>query len=117
MRRDKISAKVREHISWLYLMIWQSYANASNLYFGDEYIIESEERVQQGDPLGPMLFSLGLMDLVRSCEPKLSGWYLDDGSLEGRPDEVLTDLQRVLEMSSELGLQVNPTKCELFFTN
>ena len=43
MRRDKILAKVREHIPWLYPMIWQSYVNASNLYFGDEYIIESEE--------------------------------------------------------------------------
>ena len=57
------------------------------------------------------------MDLVKICQSELSGWYLDDGSLAGRPDEVLTDLQRVLEMSSELGLQVNPTKCELFFAN
>ena len=30
---------------------------------------------------------------------------------------VLADLRQVLDMPSELGLQVNPAKCEVFFTN
>ena len=73
-------------------MIWQSYANTSNLYFSDECVVKSEEGVQQEDPLGPLLFSLGLLDLVRSCQSKLSTWYRDDGSLVGSPDMVLADL-------------------------
>ena len=63
-----------------------------NLYFGDEYVIKSEEGVQQGDPLGPLLFSLGLLDQVRGCHSELSTWYLDDGSLAGSLDMVLADL-------------------------
>ena len=46
MRRDKILAKVGEHIHCLYPMIWKSYISMSNLYFGYEYIIESEEGIQ-----------------------------------------------------------------------
>ena len=52
-----------------------------------------------------------------SCQSELSTWYLDDGSLDGSPDSVLADLQRVKDMTSELGLQINPVKCEVFFTN
>ena len=72
MRRDKILVKVKEHVPGLYHIIWQSYADASNLYFSDGYVIRSEEGIQQGDPLGPFQFSLGLSDLVRSGQSELS---------------------------------------------
>lgn len=43
--------------------------------------------VQQGDPLGPLLFSAGIHEVVSSCNvnfPEVWGcWYLDDGSLVG----------------------------------
>ena len=59
MRRDKILNEVRERVPGLYPMIWQSYAETSNLYIGNGDIIGSREGVQQGDPLGPFLFCLG----------------------------------------------------------
>ena len=50
----------------------------------------SEQGVQQGDLLGPLLFSLVLHKLVRSiasdsdCSKLLFNiWYLDDGTLAG----------------------------------
>ena len=89
MRRDKILDKVKEHIPGLYPMIWQSYAGSSNLYMGDGNIIGSREGVQQGDPIGPLLFCLGLTDLVAGSQSELSNWYQDDGTLAGNIDEVL----------------------------
>ena len=38
MRRDKILNKINEHIPGLYPMIWQAYAEASNLYFSNGYV-------------------------------------------------------------------------------
>ena len=98
-----------------YLLFWQVLI-PSNLYFGDDRIL-SEEGIQQGDPLGPLLFSLGIRDVMKSCESELSVWYLDDGSLLGTPDEVINDLDKILDAADSLGLQINPKKCEVFFTN
>ena len=40
------------------------YAQPSKLYFGSE-TISSEKGVQQGDPLGPMLFALAIQPLLK----------------------------------------------------
>ena len=52
--------------------------------------------MQQGDPLGPLLFSLALHKLVSSIDADdecfgllLQAWYLDDGVLAGSHPAVL----------------------------
>ena len=117
IRRDQILKKVKEQVPMLYPMVWQSYATVSNLYFNGDTIIQSREGVQQGDPLGPFLFSLGINDLMKSCTSEFSAWYLDDGTLAGSPDTIHADFKRIQEASDTLGLQVNPSKCEVFFSN
>ena len=72
-----------------------------------------DEGVQQGDPLGPFLFSLTINQLIKSCQSELNVWYLDDGTLAGDTETVLADYQMILGAGSELGLNVNPSKCEL----
>jgi hypothetical protein len=43
----------------------------------------------------------------------LNVWYLDDATLRDAPDKVLSDVQRMLDELSSLGLEVNSEKCEL----
>ena len=51
---------------------------------------------------------------MRGCNSPVSLWYLDDGTLAGTPETVQADLTRIIEASSDLGLQINAKKCELY---
>ena len=88
LRRDVILSKVKDYAPLLFPMAWQSYSQSSYLYFNGTRILESREGVQQGDLLGPYLFSLGTMELMKSCSSPMSVWYLDDATLAGQPDEI-----------------------------
>ena len=114
IRRDQLLTQVKEHTPSLYKMIYQCYSTQSYLYFGDKDLLYSKEGVQQGDPLGPLLFSLGIRDLMKSCKSEVNIWYLDDGTVCGDPKTVHEDLTRILEASNPLGLSVNSGKCEIF---
>ena len=77
--------------------------------------------MQQGDPLGPLLFALVLQKLVSSldaddecAEILLQAWYLDDGALAGTHPAVLRALHLIRDLGPALGLHVNLAKCELF---
>ncbi|KAL5515639.1 hypothetical protein EMCRGX_G000834 [Ephydatia muelleri] len=76
--------------------------------------------VQQGDPLGPLLFSLVLNILVSEissrgdCSLNYHAWYLDDGALAGPGSSVYNILAMLQELGPSLGLHVNIRKCEVF---
>ena len=67
---------------------------------GDSIIL-SEEGVQQGDPLGSLLFCLTLHPL------------LSDGTVGGSTESVLHDLHYLESGAAELGLHLNQSKSEL----
>lgn len=69
---------------------------------------------QQGDPLGPLLFSLAIHDVVKSVNTPLNIWYLDDGTIGGPPEVVVDALKAIISGLGELGLHLNSEKCELF---
>ena len=52
----------------------------------------SEEGVQQGDPLGPLLFCLATLPIVKRLSSPLNMWYLDDGTLGGFVSYTIYDL-------------------------
>ena len=116
IRRDKILSLVKNKIPKIYNFVNQCYAEKSSLRFGSE-IIDSEEGVQQGDPLGPFLFSLGIQDLVSSCKSEFNVWYLDDGTLAGDFETVIADATMITNSLATHGLEVNPSKSELFLVN
>ena len=113
IRRDVILNLVKIKMPKIYNYIHQCYDHITNLRFGTE-ILESSEGVQQGDPLGPFLFSLGIQKIVNSMESELNVWYLDDGTIGGDTNTVLKDLQKIQDATISHGLEINPSKCELF---
>ena len=108
---------VKIELPGIYNFTQQCYGQQTSLRFGEE-IITLSEGVQQGDPLGPFLFSTGIQeDIVNKMESEFNCWYLDDGCLGGHPQTVINDLQKIKETYNSHGLQLNTAKCELFLVD
>ena len=83
--------------------------------------LRSEQGVQQGDPLGPLFFSLVLNILVSKitssgvcADLSYHAWYLDDGVIAGPRSAVLRALTIIQDQGPSLGLIINIPKCEIF---
>ena len=83
--------------------------------------ISSESGVQQGDPMGSLLFCLVLQKLVsaiaedKACSSLLfHKWYIDDGVIAGPKQAVAHALSIIQELGPPLGLHINIAKCELY---
>ena len=106
----------RKHFPELSPWVEWCYANHSGLTFGNDFIT-SAEGVQQGDPLGPLLFSLVLAEVTEEIASnsnlRTQLWYLDDGVLVGEPKEVRKALDVLDEIGPKWGLFLNLSKCEV----
>jgi len=96
---------------------WTSwcYGDPSMLLYDHQHIIESMCGVQQGDPLGPLYFCCGIMCLVNEINglgPVYNKWYMDDGGIVGDVDLLLKVWDLIKSRGPELGLHLNPSKCE-----
>jgi hypothetical protein len=116
IHRDKLLSVVRNRTPGLYKFIWQAYANESRLFY-EGAVIASSTGIQQGDPAGPALFSLGVDAVARQARSPLNIWYLDDALIGGNQDDVLSDIQFLIPELNSLGLEVNDAKCEIFLLN
>ena len=96
------------------LLPWASWCYVSQPYVWHPLgHLTSESGVQQGDPLGPLFFSLVLHKVIVAIDADdvclrliLQAWYLDDGVLAGPKHAVLC--------VPSLGIFINLSKCELF---
>ena len=74
--------------------------------------------VQQGDPLGPLLFAIAIHPLVTRIGNTMgivsNKWYLDDGIICGTRTAVLHCLQLIEAATLESGLELNLKKCEVY---
>ncbi|XP_073960116.1 uncharacterized protein [Choristoneura fumiferana] len=111
--RAAFLTQVKEKIPGIYGYMWQSYASTSKLIFR-KHLLHSAAGCQQGDPLGPAIFSLAIQPIISQLISKFNMWYLDDGTLGGEAEQVLIDLQNLIQNFQKIGLELNFSKCELF---
>ena len=86
IRRDIVLQTVAELIPELYAFVHSCYSEPSHLFYHDTLLL-SQEGVQQGDPLGPLLFCLAIHPLILRLQSELSIFYLDDGLIGGSVDD------------------------------
>ena len=84
----------------------------SALLWGGHQLLSSEG-IQQGDPLGPMLFCLTTHELVSSLRSEFKAFYLDDGTMGGDIEALTLDLTKIREQGQALGLSLNMSESEL----
>ena len=112
LRRDKMLEAVKENVPELFNFVHSAYNQPSMLFCGDR-VMQSAEGVQQGDPLGPLLFCLAIQPLIQDLQSEFRVFYLDDGTIGGSLEDVHHDLLMVEEKAALLGLQLNRAKTEL----
>lgn len=110
--RTKMIQIVKEKYPKMFAYISQCYGTKSYLCYGND-VISSEEGVQQGDPLGPLLFCLVIQPIILNVQSKMNEWYLDDGSIGDSIDTVIADIKKIITLSKEVGLKLNTSKCEV----
>lgn len=96
IERDEMLNSIKEKTPKLFPFLWQCYSSYSLLFYGDDIIL-SQVGAQQGDPLGPLSFSLTIHPIVECLLSELNLWYLDDGTLGGDPETFLADFKTIIE--------------------
>ena len=109
-------AAVLEHSPGLYPFVHSVYSSPSSLFWSDR-TIDSAEGVQQGDPLGPLLFCLCIHDLGAQLRSELALLYLDDVTLGGSVEDLKHDLEVVMQVGESIGLSLNSGKSEVICGN
>ena len=112
VHRDNLFQTVHDVLPELYPFVHMCYALSSLLNFGD-YLLLSDEGVQQGGPLGLLLFCASSLKLARSMTSEFNLWYMDDSSVGGDVSSLLYDLDTIQRVGPTIGLVLNDAKCEI----
>ena len=89
----------RDHVLQTYLdrtpeivkLSFLAYSKPSSV-IASGHSITSSTGVQQGDPIGPLLFALAVDQIASGVDSEQNVWYLDDATIGGSPESVLSDV-------------------------
>jgi len=112
IRRDAVLDAVAFHRPDLLPLAISTYGSPSFLWTGDT-TLQSAEGVQQGDPLGPLLFCLALDAPLKSLDTEFLAGYLDDISLGDTVPRLVQHVRALEASASSIGLRLNREKCEI----
>ena len=115
VRREAVLSAVTANFPGLSRWATWCYRQPTRLQFA-EWVVESSSGVQQGDPLGPLLFAAALQPIARDLRQAgldIAVHYLDDGFLAGDVSAVSRALHVVQTRAAAIGLQLNLAKSEL----
>ena len=110
--REAVLSQVSRRCPSALPLVRQAYAQPTPLFIADS-VIWSCRGIQQGDPLGPLLFALAIDPIIQSLRSPLNVWYLDDGTLAGPATSVSADISTLIPALQRIGLTVNHQKCEV----
>lgn len=75
-----------------------------------DHIISFATEIQQGGALGPLLFTMAVVEVASSIASSFNIWYFDDETLDGRISAISGELFL-------LQLEVNTSKWEIIHYN
>ena len=112
LRRDQMLQAISDVVTVQYPFVHAVYGRPSSLFHGETTIL-SQEGVQQGDPLGPMLFCLTIHPMLKYLKSELRAFYLNDGTLGGTSSDIIQDQESIENIGRAMGLQLSRSKTQL----
>src|SRR6267154_2507467 len=112
IRRDCVWEAVASTCPDLLAFVLAAYGAPSCLWLGDK-TLWSDEGVQQGDPLGPLLFCVTAQPLLRDCGCDIVTGFLDDIGMGDFVPRLIDRIHALEAQAATLGLTLNHAKCEV----